>query len=237
MNELINRVLPKWPQMIVTGEKITEKQALEIIRRTDSFFSYPSGNNHSFIRKAKEAVRYKDTDEYKPDVPYSDKSREYWELREEYRKKWGFIESEYITNSWISCSYIGGVHGWCHPDGAIGYSDNVGKWPSVEEIYNEWVAVAEAFPFLELGVTLMSGEDCEENTFPIVSMKISNGTVQLVDPAQEDVHSSMKSENNPKDKVQSFVRNFYTRSENAISLNILTEWGNKVFGEDNIFVR
>lgn len=36
--ELMERSLPKWPQMIVTGTPVSEMQALEIIRRTDVFF-------------------------------------------------------------------------------------------------------------------------------------------------------------------------------------------------------
>lgn len=41
MENLLDRGLPKWPQMLVTGASVTKEQALEIIRRTDSFFSSP----------------------------------------------------------------------------------------------------------------------------------------------------------------------------------------------------
>ena len=35
--ELLQVDLPKWPQCLIKGTKIAEEQALEIIRRTDSF--------------------------------------------------------------------------------------------------------------------------------------------------------------------------------------------------------
>ncbi len=37
---LLNRNLPKWPQMLVTGDSLTIEQAKEIIRRTDRFFEW-----------------------------------------------------------------------------------------------------------------------------------------------------------------------------------------------------
>ena len=46
--------LPKWPQMIVTGKRVTVDQAKEIIFRTDSFLSdasdYSGGNARNFNR-------------------------------------------------------------------------------------------------------------------------------------------------------------------------------------------
>jgi hypothetical protein len=38
---LLDRGLPKWPQMRVEGVPVTLEQAKEIIRRTDTFFTPP----------------------------------------------------------------------------------------------------------------------------------------------------------------------------------------------------
>ena len=58
MEILLDRGLPKWPQMLVTGASVTKEQALEIIRRTDSFFSYPHGNDHAFVEEAVRLVGF-----------------------------------------------------------------------------------------------------------------------------------------------------------------------------------
>lgn len=58
MSELLNLGLPKWPQMIVTGQSVTVDQAKNIILRTDSFLTDPykwsGGNNHKFNTKYRE---------------------------------------------------------------------------------------------------------------------------------------------------------------------------------------
>lgn len=232
--ELLSRGLPKWPQMIVTGKKLTEQQALEIIRRTDTFFFGYDGNNHSFNKQAREILelpndediwRIQDTDErYK-------KYEEYRTKRDEFHNKWGTIETEYVHNSWISCAFIGGPHGWCHPDGTIGYSDNVGKWPEVEEIYNEWCLLAKEFPFIEVGVTLWNGEGCEDNTRPVVSFKIKDGKVEIVDPEIEDVHEKHDMVVHQRINEFALLRRLSNMSmENAIPLEILKQWHNQIFG-------
>ena len=222
-DELMGLGLSKWPQMIVTGTTLPEEQALEIIRRTDRFFSWPSGNNHPFIKEAVQAVKMPQ----RPKGDDADTLQQYWSADEAWKKKWGLIETEYVTNSWVSCSFVGGPHGWCHPDGTIGFADNVGKWPSVEEIYNDWALLAKEFPFLELEVTLMDRESCEESAQPVVSMLIRNGAVELVDPRERDLHAEFgRTKEQPKDMlscVASILSGF--SDENAISMNQLRKWG------------
>jgi len=240
--ELLNRGLPKWPQMIVTGKKLTEGQALEIIRRTDSFFNYPSGNNHSFIKKAVEILEFpydRDLWKIKDTEERFKKYEEYKNKKEEFHDKWGTIETEYVHNSWISCAYIGGTHGWCHPDGTIGYSDNIGKYPSAEEVYTEWCLLVKEFPFIDVGVTLMDGEYCEDNISPVVSFRIKNGEVEVINPEIEDVHKEHeKVENREIDEVVIAKRLMDDSFENAIPLEILKQWHDKIFGvniDDNYY--
>ena len=52
--ELLSRELPKWPQCIITGERVTLEQADEIIRRTDTFLTFGfGGNDNRFDEAAK----------------------------------------------------------------------------------------------------------------------------------------------------------------------------------------
>lgn len=156
--------LPKWPQMLVTGKKVTQEQAEDIIFRTDRFLTnpckYSGGNNHEFNKWYRDLSGL--TELYEKD----------WSVIELFHKKVGYIYTEYIYNDWASCCFIGGPHGWCHPDGTISYSDNIGKWPNQEDIIEEWKTLLEAFPYLDLHVTIMSGESCEDETEPLFNLRV-----------------------------------------------------------------
>ena len=187
--ELRDRGLPKWPQMWTTGKPVTSEQAKEIIRRTDSFFYYMGGgNDRKYNRRVKEALGMPldslDLERGERELPWAEE----WWVSEEWKSNWEFIETEYVRNSWISSAFIFGPSGWCHPDGSIGFVDNVGKWPSIEDIEKEWQLLADAFPFLEIDVTLMSGESCEPESVPVVGLQVRNGLVTLVDPAEVKLH-------------------------------------------------
>jgi len=248
MEMLLNRSLPKWPQMVVTGKKLSLEQALEIIRRTDSFFSYQSGNNHAFIKDAQIVLgmpikkeSYDKEFKNRDGSPNYDSYRKYYDQYSEesdnWKERWECIETEYVKNDWISSSFVFGPHGWCNPDGTISYNDNVGKWPSIQEIYDEWTLLAKEFPFLYVGVTLMSGESSEEDTYPVVSMKIENGIVTLVDPKIENVHEKHDIENKVEETMEEkLIKRFSgdNSSENKISFSILKKWYDKVFLSYNL---
>lgn len=200
MSELLNLGLPKWPQMIVTGQSVTVDQAKNIILRTDDFLTDPykwsGGNNHGFntrYRKMAGLDRIKDDDWVKL-LDFGAK------LREEI----GHIECEYVKNSWASCAFIFGPHGWCWPDGTIQYVDNVGKWPSVEDILNDWAKLATAFRYLQLNVTLMDGEGCEDGLSPVVNIRVAEGSASL-EPPNLSIHESST---------------FINRADNALFLHL-----------------
>jgi hypothetical protein len=177
-----NVALPKWPQMLVLGKPIGEALALEIIRRTDTFFTHGyDGNDHQWNDAVREAVGYPKEPENRHELPPG-WIREHFEKVEEWTEKWGCIPTEYVHNSWISCAFIHGPHGWCHPDGTISYCDNVGKWPDVEAIAGDWAKIAEAFPMLEIDIALMSGEECEEGQTPVAMIKVRKGNVTVSHP-------------------------------------------------------
>lgn len=224
-DELLEVFLPKWPQMIVTGDPVSKAKASEIIRRTDSFFLCHGGNNRKFIEEAERVLRMPVYHEGALDaIERFDEETRAWE------KKWGFIRTYYVTNSWISSAYVGGPCGWCHPDGSIGFSDNIGKWPRATDVYEEWRTLAQAFPFLALEVTLMDGEFSEEHTKPAVSMLIRDGFVKLVDPSQRDLHREF-CRKIPRPCGERPLFSLLSRSENAISMKELQKWSEQIFGK------
>jgi hypothetical protein len=192
MNDLLNRNLPKWPQLYTTGTPVTVDQAQEIIRRTDSFFTLGCGGND---------------DAWDADVmrrlgmPSSWRHTEFGTRTSEQRhfevatwhRAWQCVVTSYVSNDWLSCCFVNGPHGWCHPDGTIGFVDNVGKWPSVNDVLADWQKISKAFPFLDVGATLWNCEDCQredqnQSAAPIVSFQIRRGGVEVVDPATINVH-------------------------------------------------
>jgi hypothetical protein len=181
--ECCNDALPRWPQMIVTGAAISEKRALEIIRRTDRFFVDGNGNDAVFKNMVYRATKH----------PRKGKSS-YFKSLEGWEKAWGYINTRYVRNEWVSTNYILGPHGWCHPDGAIDFGDEIGccsEKIDVRELYNDWAILAQEFPFLEVEVTLMSAppEYTEaEGKFPVISFLVRRGEVTIIDPTKQNIH-------------------------------------------------
>lgn len=212
MKNEINVELPKWPQMIVTGDTISSNQALEIIRRTDNFFTNGGGNYHGWNDKVEKLTKMVNVFNFEHgDYDQLYKARKYWEMR------WGYISCEYVQNDWISCCYILGPHGWCHPDGKIGYCDNIGKWPSLCDIQGDWEKIAKEFPFLNITATLMDSES-EQSGNPVVHLVISKGQVKCI-PYSSD--SQMLKLHGGKEKLSSAFDRYSCRGESAIDINII----------------
>lgn len=231
--QYFNKHLPKWCQMLVWGEPVTHEQAMEIIIRTDSFFEYASGNNQKFNESLKNKIGFVDWFDFEkqyPDREFKfDKYNEYMKFEEEFRNSIKYINTEFVNNSWISCCFIGGVHGWCHPTGEIGYVDNIGKYPSVEEVYNEWVLLSKEFPFLNLYVTLMSGEGCEDERHPVVTMKVENGIVTFIEAILPENPPRRRNNSNGNDiDIVSLISGRGQRVENYFTEDYIVEWFNKI---------
>jgi len=181
LKRLEQTYLPKWPQMLVWGVPVTEEQAKDIILRTDSFmtdtYGYPGGRDRNWITWAQTELGFHHL--------AVDESPGVWirksEIARLLREAIGFVDTEYVTNSWASCAFIYGPHGWCHPNGTIWFEDNVGKDPCARAVFEEWQALAQAFPYLDLTMTLFDGESCEEDSKPVVSFRVQNGAVALLD--------------------------------------------------------
>ena len=198
--------LPKWSQMLVYGKDISESQALEIIRRTDDFFVWNfGGNDKNFNEQLNEILkRPEDVD--------------IW------REKWQALKLSYCSNRWVSSSFIYGPSGWCHPNGKIEFNHNIGKYPTVEEVYEDWSKIAKNFKFLDLNVILMSGESCEEGeTLPLVDMKVSEGEVYFIE--ENDLKSKVIEYNEHYSNLSSKRSTLQSGSRGCyFSLNDCKKW-------------
>lgn len=181
--DILNIGLPKWPGMVVRGTPVTVEQAKDIIRRTDSaFLRGIRGNNHAFNKEIVRRLRMPPVLAWDVERLQSGSLMDEFERRDDWQTKWECLPLTYVSNAWIACSYIGGPHGWCHPNGTIAYDSNVGKWPSVEAVLNDWALLASAFPFLDLTATLMDRELCEEGIRPLVTITVQGGKATAGEP-------------------------------------------------------
>jgi hypothetical protein len=191
--DFFNIWLPKWPAMVVVGRPVSRQQAMEIIIRTDDL--YFSSNNPKFDKVLNEYfydVKI-DSDVYdavitklgiSKELKYSNELYDYMYKK---RSEVGRVKLTYLNNSRITSSWVGGAHGWCDWNGNIGCNNyNIGKWPSVEEVYNEWKLIAKAFPYLDLTCQLMnhesSCEDMVDDPKPLINFVVKNGNVKMTEP-------------------------------------------------------
>lgn len=197
--------LPKWPGVFITGKSVTPEQAKEIIFRTDSSVSRPSeymgGNDrnfqarcatkfgwgpylglekHMFAREGEEgfAIRQKNFD-----ILEANGYPNAWAVGDAWKTEMGYIDTQYVYNSYMSNAYIGGPCGWMGLTGNIHFEGhNYGKWPSVEDIESDWKLLAAAFPYLDLVCTLYNEEAMTEGGRPVCSIVVKDGTATVCEP-------------------------------------------------------
>lgn len=181
IEEIASLDLPKWPQMLVWGQPVTEEQAKQVILRTDEFFYdlYGWSANSRWGKSAREVLGLERSD-------LTDQQK--WSASTRLAEMLGHIETEYVSNTWADSAFIFGAHGWCHPNGLISFTDNVGKWPSADELIRDWAVLAHAFPFLDCTATFMSGEQCEDDTHPVFSIVVKHGCATAVTPIEPTLY-------------------------------------------------
>lgn len=184
MSEFFNRSLPKWPQLMLVGEPVTREQALNIILRTDPFMYGDGFTNHRKFQR--DFYRDSGLDRgfiFEPGHPIEDLPR-ISRLGEALEHHLGRIELHYVISEWTASAFVLGPHGFCSPEGELFFQDNVGKWPDVQDVYEDFVRLAKAFPFLDFKATLYDGESCEwedRPLSPVVSFVVKDGEVTLTD--------------------------------------------------------
>jgi hypothetical protein len=177
-----NKGLPKWPQLIIVGQRVSQEQAKDIVFRTDSFLvdpcEYSGGNNRDFNEFYRKKANLESLNEIHTHNGRSWNMPHYGKV-DHFREVLGFIPLQYVYNNWASSCFVGGPAGFCSPAGDIFFCHNVGKYPSVEDVFNDFEAIAKAFPFLDMKAALYDGEECEDDTKFVVGFIIKNGQVSL----------------------------------------------------------
>lgn len=189
--------LPKWPGLLVVGDKVTREQAMEILIRTDDLEF--SCNDSAFVRQLSKIVYGIDTGNYwhifdamqsQLGISWAD----VWDKINEARSVYNSIKNlHYLRNKRIVSAWVGGPHGWCDWEGNIYTAQyNIGKWPSVEEVYNEWCDIASTFPFLKLTAQLLSQEIGDsEGGVPLVQFNVDTGMVTMSQPENQITPATM----------------------------------------------
>lgn len=159
--------LTKWPLLLVSGDRVTEEQANDILIRTNS--PYLGANDKEWVRQVCAEFGVTLTERWgDPD----------WRSQDTAYTALGVLDLHYLHNSRIVSTWIGGAHGWCDWDGTIGCSNyNIGKWPSVEAVTEDWQTIASRFPFLSLRAQLVPDEG--EAPGPVVEWIVDGGQVAM----------------------------------------------------------
>ena len=161
--------LGKWPRLLVFGERVTNEQAGDILVRTNS--RYFCMNNKTWERQASQILG----------VPFQDHrgGKEGLDWFKDNEAAWdglGNIPLEYLCNHKIGYAGIGGPQGWCDWNGwTFTAIYNIGKWPSHDEVTQEWTAIAAAFPYLRLRAQLIADEGAGElaGTWDVADGKVT----------------------------------------------------------------
>ena len=186
-NVFFAKGLPKWPGLLVVGEKITPSQAQEILIRTNGFPVF--GNDREFEKLVNQVM-------YGEYVPHHelyevmgaksnqpDAFSKYNSLNK-YHEELNLLTLNYLSNHRVLSAWVGGPYGWCDWEGHIYSSSfNIGKYPEVEEVFNDWVDIATAFPFLNLKCQILNDEiGSKSEEIPVVEFVVKNGIVEMVEP-------------------------------------------------------
>lgn len=160
------RDLTKWPRLLVVGKPVSKELAQEIQIRT---WTNWYGTNAQML-----AGRFMDI----AGIEHDSRGWPDWKSENKWRKRFRVLDLEYLNNSWIYSSWIGGPHGWIDWHGNIGTNNyNIGKWPSYEHVLLEWQTIAKAWPELDLRSQLITDEGSGDLA---VEYKVREGTVDQI---------------------------------------------------------
>lgn len=202
--------LTKWPRLLVLGEPVTREQANEILVRTDDWWM---GTND---RAWEQAVYALAAEVGHPGSPYGGSVTDHFPAVMAWQERLGILDLHYLDNRRIASSWIGGPHGWCDWEGKIGCSNyNLGKWPSVEAVTDDWTAIAAAFPYLTLHAQLVTDEGEGEVA---ATWAVRDGKAALVEPVGQILDI-------PADDVEGMVFGllYSANRERGVSVNRLQE--------------
>lgn len=203
MSNVLDVALPKWPALIVVGNSVNTEQAEEILIRTSGLYCYTNDKEYSDQLASIFNLEIK-----KYGQP------EYKSLMRQ-RERFRILDLEYLVNERICSCWVGGPYGWCDWDGTIGcLNHNIGKWPDVKTVLNEWRLIARTFPYLNLRCQLLDKEACFEDGKPLVEYVVANGKVEVKLPTEllaQSVSSELRDDEIgiSIDKLRKIVKRIY----------------------------
>ena len=207
------RDLTKWPRLIVIPAKpepLTREQANEILIRTNSPYLY--SNDHAWERTVREILGH--PRKSSTEGPSAGGIRAWIEAEEEWRAGLGILDLHYLYNSRIMSAWIGGPKGWVDWDGNVGCSTwNIGKWPSYEEVQEDWDAIAAAFPYLDFHAQLITDEGDGDVA---AQWRIADGKAAMVEPIERFQPQDL-------DEASILFRFTFAGGERGVSLERLRE--------------
>lgn len=163
------RDLTKWPRLLVTGNPVTKEQANEILIRTQCWV--PFTNDMAWEQELADILAAHNG---------PTRSRSWgWDGIREWKTRIQALNLGYLHNDHIASAWWGGPHGWCDWNGTIGCTTwNIGKWPTVEEVTDDWQNIAAAWPFLHLRAQLVPDEG--DAGAPAVEWLVADGRVETI---------------------------------------------------------
>lgn len=168
----------KWPAARLVGPSVTQEQALDFIRRTDSAFSrYISTNDRRFEADLRTLMGFAPDDR----TGHLDFRKEY-AYEEAFREAFGSIYLEHLASHWVASCWIGGPHGPVSPSGKVYIYQNFGKWPNTDELEADLTKIAEAFPWLTFDLSVWGHSEEEADGPPSITWHLEGGKWEVVEP-------------------------------------------------------
>lgn len=195
-----NVELDRWNAVYITGRSVSHSTAREILMRTDGNIRSMrlSTNAHEFKTHVSNAFGWSvvqawddawhrlnddERDQFRTIVGVNTP----WSIDELFAERVGTIQLSTMETDLLCSCYVGGPTSWITPNGTIFMMNkNLGKWPDVKAIAEDWATLAENFQELDLVCTVMDNEWCsDERLSPVVQYVVKDGTVIVQPPVME----------------------------------------------------
>lgn len=216
----------KWPMMAVRGKKVTVEQAKDIIRCVDNFFDPTDGfcgNDRDFedaLRKELNLKKAPGWGEEKQDESYA-------EYRQRVENCSSYIFMEHFNTRWISSCFVGGPYGWIHVDGEIYFEDNIGKWPTWEEIIDDLAILADRFPYLDMEVFVTCKEGGDDDNYFIGGIALKNGELT---PILSNLPNA-----NEFNRYELWSRNMDIQAKNTVVTEVQKSKFREIYHREHLF--
>lgn len=184
--------LPKHPLIAIVGDPVSEADAREIIRRTDSFFAkqerrrghlaYTPNNGIMWTACTARCKRCRDDLVWARKVEAAAKmpGGEDVSMFTAWQRANGVFECREFTNSWVSASDVPG--GWCPPDGSMRSIMSGFRWPCRDVLLDDARRIIEQFPGIQFTATVLDTARFPDDPTPVWEIRVDAGSVSTRTP-------------------------------------------------------